>query len=334
VIEQQKKPRAASPRLTPASSGSEILRNLAAVASRPGAAKTPHVLAAMRAREPLSLAQTEVEEIVDRLSQLDRTWLAQLAIVVKGLPKRQTSAARSVRAALIDRAKRESGFPRDQGDPADVAGWVLAWVARVVGRGPDQRPAPMVALTLIDQNRESYYADALLACLEAWAGVSRKLFDATRYETAVLGLLTAPGAAGARRAKASMALVAHLQRARDVAARDRDEIEQQLARARGQLTDLERSRDARMDREGELVTEVKRLTRQLELAREETTNTTREGEAAARNSIGRIRTSVLAVLDLETEQIRAYIDRRDPNVAGALASLQHIEKLRDDLRGE
>ena len=325
-------PRRPTARLDSPTSAADLVRNLARVTSRPGkAARTAQIVAALRSRVAIVLLRVEAEEIVDRLSSLDPTWASQLAVAAKQLPKRDTPAARLLREVLIDGAKQHAGFPRDQGDPAEVAGWVLSWVARVARSGPDRRPAAMITMALLDQRREIYYADALMACLETRAGVDRRLFDVSRYERSVVELMTSPTSVAARRA---MDVVCHVERSRAIADADRKSMTEQRDHARVRLAHVEQQGAAVSLSLSERTLEVQRLEQELTLARDQTVNTAREGEMSARNSVGRVRTSVLSVLELETEQIRAYLDRPTPNVPGALASLQHIEQLRDELKRE
>jgi hypothetical protein len=50
------------------------------------------------------------------------------------------------------------------------------------------------------------------------------------------------------------------------------------------------------------------------------------------NRLGRLAFHVTQVLDRETEELKLYLARSEPNVAGALKRLGELERLRDEVR--
>jgi len=311
-------------------SGREVIENLTALSAGKRPPAVGRILSAIRSRESFSLVDTEVDQILGRLDVIDREWTARLSIVVKQLPRRGGSAARLLSENLVREARRRSDYPPDQGNDEQVGQWALAWVRDRASVGPAQLPAPLLAVALYPARRQPFYVEALMVCLEAWAASSRQLYEIARFEAAALELLGA-GKSGQQRGKATIAIAAYPERLRARLGADLEALSARADRLQSQLLESERQRSDISVRETELRVANDALRQEVAGLGHELDSSLLEANTAARNTTGRLRSSVASVLELETAQIRAYLDRAEPNVDGALASLEHIERLRTTL---
>ncbi len=330
-------PRMRAPKLVlpkPAS-GRQLIANLDILIANPAKRPNPaRFVSAFRSNESFVLDEAELEQILQLLNVLDPSWLAHLQVVAKALPRRHSAAASQLRTELITRARRASGFPIDAGDPGDVAASVLAWIRRVALAGPEQRPTAMLVVALQGVRRDPYYAEAMLVCLEARASSSRKVFTVDSFEGAVTELVVVPGVAGEKRARATLVVAAHVERERARLALELDGAAAAQDRLRRRVATLE-------ERSGELETDLATLRAEIvelhaaaERSQLDAANTAREGQTVAVNAAAKVRSSTLSVLELETAQLRDYLNRPTPNAEDALESVRHLEELRDRLAGE
>lgn len=299
------------------------------------------VLAWLRSARAYPYSTPELHRICQSVRRLDPTW--ELALEI--LARNAGTLPNAVGAQLVQEARQQLGFPLppeavEGSETSDVAGddyevQLRTWVEQSVA--DQSRLAPAVLMALWPERTKPHFQDLALVILEKWTRHDSSLRGNTEFARALFDVLG--GDLEAKHLASSvLKLLAPFRSGADVFEAERRRFEQEIedltasiAPLRADLRRLAAEVETYRVKLAEAREEAEGLRHALERARLEAEDRERDLLQQHQNEIGRLRRRVLATLSREVEELRLYLEGSAPDAEGALARVEYLDRLRQEL---
>jgi hypothetical protein len=272
-----------------------------------------------------------LESAAEKLAELDPTWRARFSLVLESYSEDPSPAAKRLSSMLVRQAAAAIDFPR----PADASidTWIRARIAREWTTAVQLAP---LAISLLPLAEEDWWPRVVTSLLRRWSGgdLSVDRPNPRELRKALLLIANDPRPARGALALAQEEVADHTRTKKefqDVQAH-RDRL---LETNHGWSGDIERLKRENADLRGRLEHaegEVVRMQGEADRAVRDASQEVRQSTIHGDNRVGRLAFRVTNVLDRETEELKLYLERREPNITGALRRVGELERLRDEVR--
>lgn len=268
--------------------------------------------------------------VAERLRDLDPTWRARLLLALESFGESGSDAAKRLQGPLITQAREAVGFPSAADDALD--GWIRSqqseWTTTL-----SLAPVVICLLPLADQ---PWWSRVVINLLRRWSGGELSVDPPKPNELRKAMTLIGPDARPARGALALVQaeIAAHVGTKKKLAdaTGHRDRLVQTNQRLSAEKQRFAVEGASLRERLDALEADVRRLEEEAERTRRDARQEVAQSVVHGDNRLGRLAFRVTNVLDRETEEMKLYLERSEPNVAGALRRIGELERLRDEVR--
>lgn len=309
----------------------ELVRGLATMspAATPSAVDQTLLPMLRSPRIPRSEAEA-VTTVAERLRELDPAWRARLLLVLESYGDSGSDIAKRLQAPLINQAREAIGFPSAADDAID--GWIRSRLSECEAT-PCLAPVLICLLPLAD---ETWWSRVVINLLRRWSGGELSV-DAPkprelRKALTLIGQDRRPARGALALVQAEIAEHVGTKKALADVTEHRDRLVETNRRLSEERARLEAEGAVLRERVDALEADVRQLEDQAERTRRDAKQEVAQSVVHGDNRIGRLAFRVTSVLARETEEIKLYLERGEPNVTGALRRVTELERLRDEVR--
>lgn len=269
--------------------------------------------------------------LVERIAELDPTWRARLALVLESDTENPSDISKRLAGPLVAQARAAIDFPAGPDDSLD--GWIRARVPKEWNTAVHLAP---LAIALAPLAHEPWWSEVTKTLLRRWSGAPYSVDIPMPGELRKVLTLIAhdPRPARGALALAQAEHASHIQTRKQLVdtAEHRDRLVDTNRNVTSERDRLQRENAGLRERVDSAEAEGKRLRELAERARRDAEQEVAQSSVHGDNRVGRLAFRVTSVLDRETEELKLYLERSEPNVAGALRRLAELERLRDEVR--
>jgi hypothetical protein len=251
--------------------------------------------------------------------------------VLESFGDKPSDLARLITGQLVDQAKAAIDFPSQPDRSLD--GWIRARVPKEWNTAAQLAPLTMALAPLAE---ETWWPEVIGTLLRRWSGAQLSVDppEPKDLRKAVTLISQDPRPARGAIALNQAEIAAHI-KTKGLLLETTERREQLIAINRDVTAERDSLRQDKAALSQQLEAakaDVSRFRAVAEQTRRDARQEVAQSSVHGDNRVGRLAFQVTTVLEREIEELKLYLERAEPNVAGALRRVGELERLREDVR--